>query len=869
MLCAPDIGRLIPVLLLALIAACAETPPAANSKDAAARADDYMAPELRQRVERLKTDVVARPSVDTTSALDARAQTLYAWANAMALRGDDIPWSLPQGVAQVARLDHLPRGQVPTPADLARANETITGYVHELTMRDENPDFLGQVAVVNPGPYPVTSWQTIEVRYTVGTNGLNEGAVIGLGAHGRSGIILQASQPGEEDYVTVTASRSGVSIVPDTAEGSGRRRAFNFIVEEGNLRPGDVVTFLYGDTSEGGPGARMQTSSNDFIPMELHVTFEPGGQRYTLPRFALRTEGGPVAGVRGFAPSVVGVGEPFELSVRSEDPFTNRATGPIPAFRLMLDGATFREIPAGEKAITVLRDLTFDAPGVYRFSIESEEGELAGEVNPVLVEADPVTRVYWGETHGHSGMAEGQGTSDAFFAFARDDARLDFVVHSEHDIWMDDAEWQELTANTREFLEAGRFITFLGYEWTVEQAYGGHHNVVFRTPENRRRVPQQTHPALSMLYQGLRQHHEADDVLIIPHAHQAGDWRNSDPDLERLVEIQSNHGVFEWFGHMYLRHGHHVGFVSASDDHTAHPGYGVSAGRRYGLAGVHAPARTSDAIFDAMRSLSTYASTGDRPVLQFDVNGTPMGGRAPFAEQRVVSGRIIGTSPIDELIVKKNSVEIWRQDLRTVEQSAADRQTIELSVASSSAPLEDMRDNPRGSRTWRGTIEVTGASLESVDAPGFIDVLTQDVRIDEKNPDLVHFRTWTRGNHSSLMLSLADVSADTRLSIEIEPGRERPTNFTRYRDVVQLPRWQAAFELGDMTDGRLVATQDVEGHEDSVTVRRVTRDAPLDYHFEFTDTSARHGDYYTLTVSQENDQMAWASPIWVGGYTPR
>lgn len=855
-------------LSLLLLSGCAgESEPGTASPAPAVAASDYLTTDLRASVEALKSQVTDTPAVSTTQELNQRAQLLYAWANAMALKGDDIPWSLPQMVANIARQDNLPRGEVIAPAQLANLNAAVTDYVEQLRLRDENPAALGKVTAVNPGPHPVMSWQTIVVKYEVGTEGIKQGGALSLGTHGASGLLLQGDDPAGEDYATATVSREGVSIVPAKVVGSGRRRALSFDVVGGDLQPGDVVTFLYGDTSAGGPGARMQATSNDFIPMELFVQLVPGGTEYTLPRFGFKTEGGPVAGVRGFAPSIVDINETFTISVRSEDVYTNRATGAIPGYRLMLNGAVFREIAPGN--VITLAQASFATPGVYRFALESEDGSIKGEVNPILVEKDPAQRIYWGETHGHSGMAEGQGTSDAFFEFGRDDARLDFLVHSEHDIWMDDAEWRELEMNTREFMAEGEFIPFLGYEWTVEQAYGGHHNVVFRTPDNRTRVPQQTHTTLSMLYQGLRENHDPEDVLIIPHAHQAGDWRNSDPTMETLVEIQSNHGVFEWFGHMYLRHGHHVGFVAASDDHTAHPGYGVSRGRRSGLAAVMAPEKTSGALFDAMKTLATYASTGDRPIVRFQVNGTEMGGRASFAGKRTVSAQIHGASRLDELVVLKNSEEIWRKDLRTLPQSNPGRQTIELQLESSSQPLMDQRDLPRGARVWNGTIEVRNGTLANIDAPGFIDVLTQGYEIDESNPNLVRFRTWTRGNRSSLMLNLENASANTEIRVTINPGRETQNSYARYRGVVQLPRWAANFKLGGMKEGVLSQTQDVEGHEDILKIRRVKRDAPMDYSFDFVDESKRQDDYYTLRVIQENGQMAWSSPVWVGGYSVR
>ena len=47
-------------------------------------------------------------------------------------------------------------------------------------------------------------------------------------------------------------------------------------------------------------------------------------------------------------------------------------------------------------------------------------------------------RVYWGETHAHSGYSEGMGSIDRFYTWGRDDARLDFAGLSEHDVWLDD-----------------------------------------------------------------------------------------------------------------------------------------------------------------------------------------------------------------------------------------------------------------------------------------------------------------------------------------------------------------------------------------------------------------------------------------------
>jgi hypothetical protein len=87
--------------------------------------------------------------------------------------------------------------------------------------------------------------------------------------------------------------------------------------------------------------------------------------------------------------------------------------------------------------------------------------------------------------------------------------------------------------------------------------------------------------------------------LIIPHAHEPGDYRFSHPQMENLVELSSIHGRFKYLGKQYLNHGHQVGFIASSDNHMAPPGLytWLAPG---GLAAVLAPQKTTNAIFDAM-----------------------------------------------------------------------------------------------------------------------------------------------------------------------------------------------------------------------------------------------------------------------------
>ena len=132
----------------------------------------------------------------------------------------------------------------------------------------------------------------------------------------------------------------------------------------------------------------MPSSSSDRMPFPLYVAFEAGGHLFSLPIQPIRVTGTDLAGVHGFAPSVVRPGAPFDLAVRAEDRFYNRAKGPYPEWRVYANGAHIGDLAAGDEPIVVLDDVRFEEPGVYRITIASADGSITGVANPVLVSPD-------------------------------------------------------------------------------------------------------------------------------------------------------------------------------------------------------------------------------------------------------------------------------------------------------------------------------------------------------------------------------------------------------------------------------------------------------------------------------------------------
>jgi hypothetical protein len=826
---------------------------------------DYLNPELRAAVEQLQADVAATATDESTVA--DRAGVLADWADAYALAGGEVGLEGPR-VRLQATLP--PRGLA-----ARRASANVDRLVREFALRDE-PGALGALEAESLGPFEARSHATLRQTWTAGTQSILTGGGFWVARHFNANFgPFQTDDPTGEGYITIATSDVDATLTVDEIMASGPHGGFRapqaaivFRVTEGALDPGETVTITYGDTSGGGPGLRLPSTSSARMPLPLYVDLDGSREWRPLPIQPFVITGTTVAGVHGFAPSVVEPGETFELSVRAEDRFYNRATGPIPPFDVLVNGEVAASTPAGDEPITVL-ELSFPNPGARFITLRSQDGAISGEANPVLVAQDPERRIYWGETHAHSGQAEGIGTMEFFMRFARDDARLDFVTHSEHDVWLDAGEWEQMRETSAAFDDPGRFIPYLGWEWTRSRRQGGHHNVLFRTVGDQEFVSGLRFPTLSRLYQELHARFDPDEVLVIPHAHQPGDYRQSDPQLEPLIEMMSMHGTFEWFMRAYLSRGHQVGLIAASDDHLSHPGYSApnrnSLAQRGGLAAVMAPERSRDAIFDAMKSRHTYATTGDRIILDMRVNDTAMGQRAPFAERRDVTGRVIGTAPLESIVLYKNDEALWEQDY-LVDIDAGPSAELLLSFQSDATPYH-VGDAPRGWRHWRGTLRVEGAQLETIAGTDFVNPSTQ---LLNHEGNTAQFATNTRGDTSSLRLTLSNVRPDAVIEIEFEEAMETGSGPPSDRVHQMIDAGQARLRLRDMRDGALEQPMPIEGYADGVSLRRIVTDGPRDVRFEYTDNDdPRQGDYYYARVRQANDAQAWSSPVWIGGYPSR
>ncbi len=80
----------------------------------------------------------------------------------------------------------------------------------------------------------------------------------------------------------------------------------------------------------------------------------------------------------------------------------------------------------------VARDVTANAEGVVRIEVRTRDGALRGTSNPIWVERYPLRRVFYGDLHQHTYLADGRGVFEELYLYARRTGLLDFGAVTPH-----------------------------------------------------------------------------------------------------------------------------------------------------------------------------------------------------------------------------------------------------------------------------------------------------------------------------------------------------------------------------------------------------------------------------------------------------
>ncbi len=287
---------------------------------------------------------------------------------------------------------------------------------------------------------------------------------------------------------------------------------------------------------------------------------------------------------------------------------------------------------------------------------------------------------YYGDLHGHTWMSDGTGDVDEYFRIRREYYEDDFASLTDHDTFVHKhifpTEFDLMNEYHRHYDKPGEFVTLFGQEYTTGRPPNGvGHKCLYHTdpiPLLDHRDPAQDTGA--KLAERLR---ELGGIMIPHHVGWTGtDWENHDPQVQPLVEIVSNHGVMEYQGNRPIPHrggmrGHFVqdglakglkfGLIGGSDNHGLIWHHKMAFRRdayRTGLAVVLAPELTKEALFDAMKRRRTYATSGNKPRLDFRVNDHMMGEEIQADGSVLITAQVIARERLRWLQVIKDN-ELW------------------------------------------------------------------------------------------------------------------------------------------------------------------------------------------------------------------
>ena len=500
-------------------------------------------------------------------------------------------------------------------------------------------------------------------------------------------------------------------------------------------------------------------------------------------------------------------------------------------------------------------------------------------------------RPFWGDLHTHTVLSDGNGPPGDNFEIAK--SHLDFWAMTDHAYdetvfsldyrkyasgrQLLNEAWGQVQELCRAYEQPGRFVPILGYEWT--NFHYGHHNVYYPDYDQPIRIP----PTLPELYAALRHV----DALVIPHhpGYPVGicgkDWRFHDERLSPFVEMYSVHGSSEtpegirpllttgsWMGpgdakgcvQAGLAAGHKLGIIASSDSHGDHPGaYDL------GLVAVYATDLSRRSLWQAFHNRQVYGVTGDRVLLDFSINGRPMGSTIPANHKRILRVSAVAWDMIDRVEIVKNN-RIFHT-------------FVEPGKRSPSAGQDRFRFfvewgwDVRGEHNWEGRLTVSeGKILQAI--PCFRGNVA-----GRKGTGIVKlsnaFCQWKSKTEKARYDGLARRFADG-IAFEIKCPKQGRLQFEMTCDQLKQKFHSSAARVLDRSTVRYM--EDIPPTNDGAYWHGMKMCAKFKIHQgcptdqltvsltcedEVAGNENNHADFYYVRLIQRNEQRAWSSPIWV------
>ena len=343
------------------------------------------------------------------------------------------------------------------------------------------------------------STEELVFTYTVGSSGIADSGWLKLCFRFYSDWDLQTTDPQARDYASATSGQpvagrrrlgglgrhradSSSPVTTSKVANARSRKRLLIHVNDGYLRPGDVIEIRLGDRRFGGPGTRAQTFVEDEFEFHLFVDVLGTSRMARAAVSRLAVIPGPPERVVVQGPRLVRRDTPSaDLRVHLQDRWGN-ACRDIPAATLRAragdaDVASAEFPTAGWAAVTV------SVPAQHRgIDLVADAGaaEIGRETCYLdLIDDFPSPRALFADLHVHSNDTVGTQDTASNLAYGRDVGALDVIGYTANDFQITDDVWDDVVAACADANENGRLVCYPGVEWCGTAGVGGDHNVVF------------------------------------------------------------------------------------------------------------------------------------------------------------------------------------------------------------------------------------------------------------------------------------------------------------------------------------------------------------------------------------------------------
>lgn len=666
--------------------------------------------------------------------------------------------------------------------------------------------FLGTLQC-NAKTLKAGEWTEILVEYTVGASGLADGAWIkGTFKFYSDWALFQTSNPEQDNYVSAeyTPAELHPGQTPATVQSlavrfdqKGHERPFQkaIIIDivDGYMNPGDKIVVRIGDRRWGSRGTRVQTFVEENFLMRWYI--DPvGTSRFApiKPDIAFTIRPGPVAKVKAISPRLVKPDVSFPIHFHTEDVWGNTTTdieeltAGVNLSNETCETIWEHEIRLPHQGWTVTSFATsLPLDGDYKLSVSiTSQSDTVSVETSQLITADsslPVPRALFADLHVHSDDTVGTNSTTYNFSYAHKVAGLDVVGYTANDFNVTKQRWDATLDIIRRTNAEGEFVLFPGTEWCGNSAAGGDHNVVFldgtppefpfdrngnvaRSFEWNEDGPAELVPGAWPLDEVYATYaHAPERNLLIPHV--GGRrcnlaWHH--PQLERLLEIGSAWGLFEWLLRDAVGRGWKMGVCANSDEHRGRCGGGVPGtavfGTKGGLTGVWSEKLERADVSKSLRARRTFATTGERLVgLVRTKDGALQGDDiiVKAGDSVRLDYQFYGNDGFESIEAWDATGKIYHRDLQQeATQAAPSESRKKIRVKWGGARLYDRYREA----VWKGSILVSGGSISHVQAfGGVLDNPEEDVK--QVSETQVVFHTHTSGDFDGADIYLTNDSA--------------------------------------------------------------------------------------------------------------